>query len=328
MPSYRGRLTEGFTYDVRNNALLWVDIINAEAHRVFLDDGDLSRRHQVLKIKEAGESIGAICKTKNEDIFLLCTKTGVSLGNFKTGTVKPYVSYPYNDTQNHRLRSNDANIDPMGNLWVGVMTDFPRTKEDGIKFEGMLYRIDHKTKEVKVMLKDTGISNGLAFSKDAKKLYWTDSPTHQVYTLDVDHESLTVSNKKPLIDFRDAFEANKDVKEAAIEGRVPIPDGMDLTEDRLYLALFGTSTAIEYNFDGQVERLFKLPAEQITCVLVAGKEGDEIFINTAHLEHEDLDASVVPAKPTDEEFGGHLFRYKAKTNLKPRYQYIWQGDVE
>lgn len=328
LPAYRGRLTEGFTYDVRNNTLLWVDIINAEAHRVYLDDKDLEKRHQVLKINKAGESIGAICKTNDVDTVLLCTKTGVSFGNFTSGSIKPYVSYPFNEEQKHRLRSNDANIDPWGNLWVGVMTDFPRTKEDGLKEEGFLYRIDHKTGEIKVMQEKTIISNGLAFTKDGKKLYWTDSPRKTVYSFDYDHETTTLSNKATLIDFKAAFKDNKELSEISTSKENFIPDGLDFTDDEyIYQAGFGTSTVVKFNLKGGVEQVIKLPAEQVTCVLVAGKDNDDIFINTAHLEHEDLDAVVKVADETEKDFGGHLFRYKAP-NVKPRYQDIWQGKYE
>lgn len=75
--SYRGRLTEGVTYDYRNNNLLWIDIIQGEVHRLLLND---LNQHEVLKWSDPKESIGFIALTKKEDVVLVAAKSGLALG--------------------------------------------------------------------------------------------------------------------------------------------------------------------------------------------------------------------------------------------------------
>lgn len=320
---------EGVTYDHRNNTLLWVDIIVGEAHRIFLDDEDLEKRHQIIKLKEAGATLGAIIQTSEEDVVIIVHKRGASFANFNSGAIKPYVSWPIPEKELERLRGNDSNIDPWGNLWVGLMNDFPVMKSVGPQPEGYLFRIDHKTGEVKVMIENTNISNGMAFSDDGTKFYWTDSPTHQTYSFDYDNATATLSNRQPIINYEEVFKNNKEVKEVIVPGCMAIPDGLDFTADNhIILGIFSAGVAIEHDLKGEILKIYKFPAEQITCVAVGGRDGNEIFFTAAHREHEDDDAVIKVADENDTEFGGYLYRYKSETSLKPRNKRTWGGKVD
>ena len=118
---YRGRLTEGVTYDERNNTLLWVDIIQGEVHRVFLDNTNTnintsSSSHETLKWDSSNESIGAICLTNDPNKLIICSKYGLAYGDFSSSTIEYFFKYPHttNPDEKLRLRSNDGIIDPWG----------------------------------------------------------------------------------------------------------------------------------------------------------------------------------------------------------------------
>ncbi|GEQ71465.1 hypothetical protein JCM33374_g5149 [Metschnikowia sp. JCM 33374] len=169
LPTYRGRLLEGITYNAANNSLLWVDIISAEVHRVSLeDDSKLAETHETLKFAQPGESVGAVLLTKDPDTVLVCAKYGVARANFATQEFSYLLKYPLSPESASKLRSNDGIIDPWGNLWIGLMNDFPTVKAQGkVEPDGLLYRISATDLSVKVMVEDALIPNGLAFSKDA-----------------------------------------------------------------------------------------------------------------------------------------------------------------
>lgn len=274
-----------------------------------------------MKIQGKTQSFGALVKTKDVDTVIIASKSEISFGNFKTGEIKPFLVYPFTDEQKFCLRSNDANVDPWGNLWIGQMTDYQRTGDE-VKDESFLFRIDHKTGEFKIMQDHALISNGLLFDKDGTKLYWTDSLVQKVFSFDYDPET-TLSNKTTLIDVVPALKALKEFSDKDAENFVP--DGFDFSADGyIYLAGFGTGSLVKFNLKGEVEQIFKLPAGQVTCAVIAG-DGD-LFINTAFLDENDLGA-VSNSSSEKEDLGGHLFRVKG-ANLKPRYKGIWQGRYE
>lgn len=319
LPSYRGRLTEGITYNPANNTLLWVDIIGAEVHRISLDkNADPVLSHEVLHFNEDGESIGAICLTKDNNKILICSKYGVCIGDFDTHKINYLVKYPHSKEQARRLRSNDGIIDPWGNLWIGVMTDFPVTKAEGsVAREGMLYRVDCTDLSVKVMEKDTFISNGLAFNNDGTKFYWTDLLTFTVWQFDYNVHTNTLSNKQPLIDMKQVFP-----DEAS-----PEPDGLSLANDGTFFhAVFSTSTVVEYNEAGEVLGKIKIPAQRVTCTALGGPDDDTLFVTSAHEHLADSEYNF-DANDKLGDLGGFLFQVKLGRKVHSKTKNLWGGVV-
>lgn len=295
LPSYRGRLTEGITYNKANNTVLWVDIILAEVHRVFLDD----MRHQVLKLDTQGDSIGTIGLTEDPDVIILAQKEGVSKGSFTTGEITSMLKYP----KDVRVRSNDGKIDPYGNLIVGTMKDFTETLQP----IGTLYQV---TPDLKLNTLRTNclIPNGLGFTSN-HEFYWTDSPRHTMYKFQYDAEQGELKDEEVFIKTTESF--SEEVE----------PDGMCISnQDNFFIGLFNGSAVIKLNTTGQQVGKFKMPAKRITCCTIGGIDGDELFITTAHADHEDLNAPIENDKTGD--LGGFIFRVKL-TDPEPEIQYIW-----
>ena len=76
-PDYRGRLTEGVTYNPSNNTLIWVDILQGEVHRASLLEGKFSESHERLKFEDPKYSIGAIGFTNEDKVILIICKNGI-----------------------------------------------------------------------------------------------------------------------------------------------------------------------------------------------------------------------------------------------------------
>lgn len=282
-----------------------------------MDDSpdDYEKHHEVLSFEDNEESVGAICLTKDNDKILLCSKYGVCTGDFRTKDIKYFLKYPHSEEQARRLRSNDGIIDPWGNLWIGVMTDFPVTEVEGVQAEGLLYRVDANDLSILVMEKDTLISNGLAFSSDGKKFYWTDLLTFTVWQYDYEHSTKSLSNKRPLIDTRKVYP----------EFDSPEPDGLAFANDgNFFQAVFSTSSVLQYNDAGEPVGKIHLPAERVTCTALGGQNDDELFITTAHLHLSEKNYKI-DANDKTKDLGGFIFRTKlnGKANSKPKG--IWGG---
>ena len=85
-------------------------------------------------------------------------------------------------------RFNDGKADPTGRFWAGTMFE-PRTSNDA-----KLYSFNNGALDVKVT--NATIANGLAWSPDAKTMYWADTPTHTVRAWDWDAASNTMTGER------------------------------------------------------------------------------------------------------------------------------------
>lgn len=315
-PKYRGRLTEGITYNPSNNTLIWVDIIEAEVHRVYLSDEDYQKNHQVLKFKEQGESIGTIGLTIDDNIIIVCGKYGVAKGSFKTGEISYFLKYNHDDTQSKRLRSNDGIIDPWGHLWIGVMSDFHVTELEGnVSPEGRLYRVNCHDLTVDTMIEDCLISNGMSFANNGKQLYWTDSLTNSIWLYDYSYIANELSNKRKYVNAKE-IDVLKGFKN-------PEPDGFVMTKsNEIYSAIFSTCKLLHFDGSGKCIEELNVPAERVTSATIGGKCNDELYITTGHRKLEDS-SEIIDATDKSGDLGGFLFTYKLKSPVDVQSKHVW-----
>ena len=154
----RNATGESPTWSARESALYWVDITACRIHRLRLADGAYDEWKMpavigCLGLRAAGGLVVAL-------------KTGLHLFDTDTGALT-WLCHPEADLPDNRY--NDGRVAPDGSFWVGTMDD--RADKQAI---GRLYRLgadgrcEKKADGVKV-------SNGLAFSPDARTLYHSDS---------------------------------------------------------------------------------------------------------------------------------------------------------
>lgn len=280
-----------------------------------MDNEDYDKSHEWLTFDLPGESIGALFLTKETNVILVCAKFGVAKADFSAKKIDYILKFPGNETSASRIRSNDGIIDPWGNLWIGTMTDFPIASKEGVSAEGKLYRIDAGDLSVKVMLENTHISNGLAFNNDGSKFYWTDSLTFTVWQFDYDAEKVQLSQRKPLIDFRDVFPDESS----------PEPDGLSRSKDGLfYHAVFSTSHVVSYDTEAQVQHKFKFPAQRLTSTALGGKNDDTLYVTSAHLHLDDFEQDI-SAEDRDGDLGGFLYAVKLPKKVNSNPKALWKG---
>ena len=258
-------LGEGPYYDYRNGNISWIDIVGKKL--LILD------KNKKLKEVLFKEKIGAAIPIKDSNGFIVFGETKLFL--YQNDEIKEYKDI--SSIVCSGMRCNDAKTDRKGRIWFSTMVD------DGIsKPHGGLYTIiDDKI----MCMQETKLGNGLAWSKDNTKFYFSDSIEHKVFIYDYDINTGLISNRKVL---------------AEIDG---IPDGMTIDDnDNLFIAIWGGNRIeVRDSISGKILDIINIPTKLVTSCTFGGENFTELIITTASLSELD-------------EYAGKVF--KLKTNYK------------
>jgi sugar lactone lactonase YvrE len=181
------------------------------------------------------------------------------------GTRERLAEPPYDPAQE---RFNDGKCDPQGRLWVGTIFE-PRTGPRAALYrwaQGQLQR----------MAGDVTVSNGLAFSPDARTLYWSDTAAHRVMALDFDAIEGSLSRPRVLAQFAPKV-PGQDL--STYGGR---PDGAAVdVEGAYWCAMFEGQCLQRLSPQGQVLQTVPLPVRCPTMPCFGGADGRTLFVTTA-----------------------------------------------
>lgn len=157
-------------------------------------------------------------------------------------------------------RLNDGRIDRFGRWWIGTMDNQLHRPN------GALYRIDPDGRSDRIFA-DVIVSNGIAFSPDGRKMYFTDTRQHLSFVLGLDPEDGNVIDRAVLADY------------SATGDR---PDGACVDVDGcLWTAFFGGGRLVRYTPDGVVDREVRLPVTNPTCLCFGGTDLKTLYVTTA-----------------------------------------------
>ena len=180
------------------------------------------------------------------------------------------------------MRFNDGAVDSSGRLWAGAMND-PEIQEP--TEEGVLFRLDPGLK-LHRMIENVSIPNGVGWSVDNHTMYFTDSPTRNVFKFKYDPITGAISDRQIFFHWDG-------------EG---VPDGFAIdVEGCLWVAICGGSKVIRVAPRGDYGKVIgeiSLPTRRVTCPTFMG---EELFISSA--EEEEMERY-----PQSTAFGGNLFR--------------------
>jgi sugar lactone lactonase YvrE len=219
--------------------------------------------------------MGALAPTVGGGL-VAALRDGIYLLDPDSGAASLFAAAPGHDPA--LFRFNDAKVDPRGRFWAGTMA------LDGRAGQSRLYRIG-ADRAVQTMREGVTISNGLAWSPDARTLYYIDSPTRTVQAFAFDLEQGTIGAPRVVITFGEA------------DGW---PDGccMDV-EGGLWIAHWGAAKVTRWEpVAGKLLGTVSLPVSNVTSCAFGGPKRDQLFITTA------VDDNQAGAEPE----AGHLFR--------------------
>jgi L-arabinonolactonase len=276
-------LGEGISWHARQQALWWTDIQSCRLYRYAFATGS----PQSFTTPERVCSFGFVADSA---LLITAFASGIALYDPQTRHVE-WRARP--EEVSAGVRFNDGRVDRQGRFWAGTMV------EDGKPpARGCLYSLGG-TGEARSHIQGVRISNGLCFSPNGARLYFTDSPTRliSVYEL-VEPEGILVG-RQPFVEIPQGAS----------------PDGATVDVDGcVWSAHWGTGCVVRYTPDGRVDRVIQLPTRQPSCVCFAGPDLDILCVTTAR---QDLDDSVLRLEP----HAGDVFLYRVGTQGLPEPEY-------
>lgn len=156
-------------------------------------------------------------------------------------------------------RFNDGKCDPAGRLWAGTICLTKRP-------EAALYCLDTDLSVTKKFAPVTN-SNGIAWARDGRTMYYIDTPSKKVRVFDFDVASGSISEERVIWD-TSADESS--------------PDGMTIdSEDRLWIAFCHGAKVVCYDpVAGKKLEQIDFPCIETTACAFGGADLGDLYVTT------------------------------------------------
>lgn len=182
---------------------------------------------------------------------------------------------------------NDGKVGPDGAFYVGTMA---------ADFGGAFYRL-RPDGTMEELFDHVGCSNGLAWSKDEKTMYYCDSSTQLLEAFDFDTATGNLSNRRTICE---------------VPGGVGEFDGMTIDErDHLWVGVWGGSCIYEVDPAIGVVGKIDLPVSLGTCCAFAGPELKTLVITSGAKERD----------PVKEPMAGFTFSMEMSSGGRPSFRF-------
>lgn len=242
------KLGECPVWDALASRLYWIDVTGKQICSCDENGGDITR----VEVEDFPGSIAL----RQSGGLVVGFRRGVALLD---AGLQQVAYQPLPDEIVAKERFNDGACDKRGRFFVGTMDKLMSGTVGG------LYRVDSDLSMQKVT-EGIGISNGIAWSPDDKRLFHCDSAPPHVYVHDYDISTGEVENRRVFI----ALDPD--------EGK---PDGCAMdAEGCLWLAAPGSGNILRFDPDGQLMLRLKTPVIYPSCVSFGGKSKQTLFITS------------------------------------------------
>ncbi len=256
----KAELAEGPVW--HDGALWWVNINVGTLNRLDVRTGLNTSR-------ATGDFLGAAVPTAAGD-WLIARRHEIARLDWQTGKISTLAALLNSDS---RLRFNDGKCDPRGRFFVGTM------HRDAARKRGAFYRLTGG--KLEALFGGVTVSNGLDWSPDGTRMYYTDTLTGRVDVFDYDLATGTPSGRRTLTQFSEA------------QGW---PDGLCCDANgNIWLALWdgGCVECLDGRTGKSLARI-SIPARRVSSCCFGGENFDRLFITTAW---EDYDKAARDAEP-------------------------------
>lgn len=231
----------------------WVDIPRGQIMRHAPGEA----RTEVFAV---GAPVGGF--TVQEDGSLLLFMAGGAVAVWREGRMEyVFESLPGEE----KTRFNDVIADPEGRVFCGTMGTPERS--------GRLYRLDPDLK-ITLMFDGVGVSNGMGFSPDLRRMYYTDTHTGGVDIFEYDRATGSLADRRVF---------------AKAEEGAGRPDGLTVDKEGcVWSARWGGARLVRYDPDGRRITEVMFPVNNVSSAAFGGKRFETIYVTTAGGDRVDL----------------------------------------
>lgn len=279
-------LGEGIIWDFETQSAWWTDIMGEV----------LFKYDPVTKIVDKWslpERLACFALVEDADYLVCGFASGFAFYQPQTGVIE-WLHKIEPSFENTRL--NDGRADRQGRFWAGSMREYDLNGQ-----LGALYCLDQDL-VLSAHLDQLAISNGLCFSPDLTTLYHTDTPSQKIYAYPFSETGI-LGAPSLLVETESGAS----------------PDGSTIdAQGYIWNAQWGASQVVRYTPAGEVDRILKLPASQVTCVAFGGPDMNLLFVTSAK---QGLSEAALAAEPA----AGDVFVFETDvTGLPdPRFKGAW-----
>jgi sugar lactone lactonase YvrE len=168
-------------------------------------------------------------------------------------------------------RFNDGKADPLGRFWVGTLHDRRENKAS-------LYCFDRRRGRDALTARASGLANvnGLAWSPDARTMYWADTKAHVVYAADHDPQTGDLSRQRVFHQFAPRLDGQS---LSDYGGR---PDGAAIDVQGCYwVAMYEGRRLVRLSPQGHELQSVDLPVQCPTMPCFGGPDLKTIYVTSA-----------------------------------------------
>ena len=256
-------LGESPFWQPQEQRLYWVDIPGKKILRAALASG-------VVEAWDMPSEPGCIAPATSGGLAI-ALRHGVFRARRWGGVLEPITTLPY-DTAT--VRANDGKCDALGRFWVGTI-DEPKASH-----AAALFSVDCRNGPAMVQRQaaEALTANGLAWSPDARTLYWADTPAHTVHAWAFDAAANALSAHRTHLQFAPK-PPGWTFDDRSYQGR---PDGAAVDAlGNYWVALFEGRRICQFAPDGRLLQTLDTPAQCPTMPCFGGADLKTLFITSA-----------------------------------------------
>ena len=277
------QLGEGPVWDSDSQSLWFVDIKGKQLLHWFSAD-----QYEVFTVP--GE-IGSVALCHGSERLLLAMDQGVAKLTPGQQVEIELVSHELAEPKSNRM--NDGKCDPAGRFWFASMDDQCQQPSGSLwcmELDGTITK-----KEEGVI-----VGNGMGWSPDGSRMYFTDSENRIIYIYPYDLE-------QGLLGERETF--------AVVDQEAGVPDGLAVdAEGYIWSAHWDGWRITRYSPEGKVDRVVKMPVPRPTSVAFGGPDLDLLFVTSASHQLTEIQLAESP-------LSGSLFAFKPGVSGQPVMAY-------
>jgi len=274
---------ESPVWSVAEQALYWVDVEGKLVQRIDPATGDIKR----WTMPEVTSCIGL----RQRGGLVAGTRTGFVFLDTMTGAVTP-ITHPEADIPGNRF--NDGKVDRAGRFWAGT-----KNIANSPEISGSVYRLDPDLEAHRI---DRGVScvNGIAWAPDNRTMYLCDTWVRRIYAYDFEPAAGLARNRR---------------LHAQLAPEDGYPDGLTVdAEGFLWNAHYDGWRITRYAPDGRIDRIVRMPVQQVTSVMFGGADLRTLFVTSANLR-------LAPEARASQPLAGHVFALEPGVTGLPEHMF-------